>query len=120
MASGWDELSDLTSGKSMVINRVRILNTDISIEGEFELPPLARLSYNDQVFVAMFIKTHGSIKQMEQAFGISYPTVKSRLNKIAEQLEFADTKIISPADEVLDQLERGEITPTEAARRLKQ
>jgi len=120
MASGWDELTELTGGKALLINRVRIQHSDISIEGEFELPPLARLSYNDQVFVAMFIKVHGSIKQMEKSFGISYPTVKSRLSKIADQLDFVDIKMTPPTDDILDQLERGEISASEAAKRLKQ
>jgi hypothetical protein len=120
MSSGWDELTGFTNGKSLLINRVRVQDTGITIEGEFELPPLARLSYNDQVFVVMFVKTHGSIKQMEQAFGISYPTVKSRLNRIAEQLEFIETTTIQHTENILDQLERGEITASEAAEKLKQ
>ena len=45
----------------------------------------------DQVFVAAFLKSHGSIKEMEQVFGVSYPTVKARLNRIAGQLEFVET-----------------------------
>jgi hypothetical protein len=118
MTSGWDELTGLTGGKAFTISRVEITDADIAIEGNFELPPLAQLSYNDQVFVAMFVRFHGSIKQMEAAFGISYPTVKARLNKISEQLAFVDVLSVSPREVVLDLLERGEITADEAAERL--
>ena len=59
--------------------------------GLFELPRLALLSAEDQVFVAAFVRSHGSIKEMEQVFGVSYPTIKARLNRIAGSLEFVET-----------------------------
>ena len=121
-AKDWLELTKLTQGASLVVERVRV--GDIAIEGAFELPQLARLSWEDQVFVAAFLKSHGSIKEMEQVFGVSYPTVKARLNRIAGQLEFVDTNPapLSPQagrHEILDRLERGEITAAEAIRQLE-
>ena len=121
-AKDWQELTKLTQGASLVVERVRL--GDIAIEGAFELPQLARLSWEDQVFVAAFLKSHGSIKEMEQVFGVSYPTVKARLNRIAGQLEFVDT---NPAplhpkterNEILNRLERSEITAAEAVRQLE-
>ena len=83
MIAEWNELTRLTRGEDIVIERVRLSDSKISIEGEFELPPLARLSAEDQVFMIAFIQCHGSIKDMEQMFGISYPTVKNRLNRLA-------------------------------------
>ena len=120
MALGWDELTALVGGKTCHIERIRIVDSDICIDGEFELPPLAQLPYDDQVFVAMFIRAHGSIKETEKAFGISYPTVKARLNRIADRLGFVDIVNIVPQDEILDQLERGEITVKDAVERIKQ
>ena len=63
----------------LVIERVRIPEKQIAIEGEFALPELARLSLEDQVFITAFLRSHGSIKEMEQVFGVSYPTIKARL-----------------------------------------
>lgn len=122
MAKDWQELTNLTQGAPLVVERVRM--GDIAIEGAFELPQLARLTLEDQVFVAAFLKSHGSIKEMEQVFGVSYPTVKARLNRIAGQLEFVDTnpaplKQESARNQILDRLERGEITPAEAIRQLE-
>ena len=118
----WQELTKLTHGAPLVVERVRM--GDIAIEGAFELPQLARLTLEDQIFVAAFLKSHGSIKEMEQVFGVSYPTVKARLNRIAGQLEFVDTNP-APLDpqgarnQILGQLERGEISAAEAIRQLE-
>jgi len=67
-----------------------------------------------------FIRCHGSIKEMEEMFGISYPTVKNRLNRIAGQLQFIEIVKVSPEREVIDKLENGQISAEEAIRRLKQ
>jgi len=55
---------------------------------------------------------------MERVFGISYPTVKNRLNRIAAQFEFVDTDPQPRRSEVLDQLQRGDISAAEAIERL--
>jgi hypothetical protein len=119
MMKDWQDLTKLTQGSPIVVERVRLPDRDVALEGEFALPQLARLSAEDQVFVAAFLKSHGSIKEMEQVFGISYPTVKSRLNRIAAQLEFVETDPRPLRNEILDRLERGEISPAEAIRELE-
>ena len=115
----WQELTQLTQGQPLVVERVRLTEKDIAIEGSFELPQLARLSLEDQVFVIAFVRCHGSIKEMEQTFGVSYPTIKSRLNRISKSLEFVDTNPAPSRAEVLDRLKRGEITAGEAIRELE-
>jgi len=112
--SDWQELTRLTNGAPFVVERVRLAGRDIAIEGAFAPPQLARLSAEDQVFVAAFVRSHGSIKEMEQMFGVSYPTVKARLTRIAAGLEFVDESPAPAGAEVLDQLARGEITAEEA------
>src|SRR5579862_5367359 len=90
MAKDWQTLTRLTGAAPIEIERVRIPETDVTIEGRFELPPMARLTGEDQIFVAAFIRCHGSIKQMEKYFGVSYPTIKNRLNRIGALLPFAE------------------------------
>jgi hypothetical protein len=114
----WQELTRLTGGADFVVERVRLVGRQIAIEGAFAPPQLARLTGEDQVFVAAFLRSHGSIKDMEQMFGVSYPTIKARLNRIAASLDFIDE---SPAParselrtDVLDRLARGEITAEDA------
>jgi hypothetical protein len=122
MLKEWQELTKITRGMPLIIETVRLKNEDITIGGEFELPPLARLTFEDQIFVAAFVKSHGSIKEMEKLFGVSYPTIKSRLNRISDQLEFLKIDISGPGektDDTLDRLERGEITVDEALDHIK-
>lgn len=116
----WQELTRLTQGQPMVVERVRLTGKEIAIEGAFELPQLARLSAEDQVFVVAFLRSHGSIKEMEQVFGVSYPTIKARLTRIAGSLEFVETDPAPPRADVLERLERGEIDATEAIRALEE
>lgn len=117
--SEWHELTDLTGERPFVISAIRLEGSGITISGNFELPPLAGLRYEDQVFVSEFVRCHGSIKYMEKAFGISYPTVKNRLNRITQQLKLVEVEQVSERDEVFDLLERGEITVQEATERLE-
>ena len=118
MTNDWHELTDLTEDRRFLVTEVR-MDSGISIQGEFELPPLARLRYEDQVFVSEFVRSHGSIKDMEKAFGISYPTVKNRLNRIIDQLQLVEVGATPARDDALDLLERGEISADEAAERLR-
>jgi hypothetical protein len=110
----WQELTQLTQGQPLVVERVRLTEKDIAIEGRFELPQLARLNMEDQVFITAFVRSHGSIKEMEQVFGVSYPTIKSRLTRIANSLPFVETNPTPSRTEILDRLQRGEISPADA------
>ncbi len=123
MANDWSELTDLTRGEPFVVERARLLKSGVAVEGEFEPPPLAALPPEDQVFVAAFVRSHGSIKEMERLFGVSYPTVKNRLNRIGAELGFADV-LVAPEgapsrSEVLARLARGEISAREAEEKLR-
>mgnify|MGYP000032356275 CR=1 FL=1 len=123
----WKKLREMTQGKELKVLKVEEEQSGIRIEGEFKLPPLARLSSEDQLFIAVFLKAHGSIKQMEKVFGISYPTVKNRLNKIVSQLDIVniDVSIDESKDEavsrlsILDKLEKGKISLEDALKGLE-
>jgi hypothetical protein len=115
----WQALTALTQGQPFVVERVRLIGSDIAIEGRFALPDLARLSAEDQVFVAAFVRSHGSIKEVEQVFGVSYPTIKARLNRISEALQFVETEASPSRSEVLDRLKRGELTAADAIAELE-
>ncbi|MFW6189204.1 MAG: DUF2089 domain-containing protein [Planctomycetota bacterium] len=105
-------------GRGMDIARYRCDDCDVAVEGRFTVPPLARLSAEEQVFVTAFIRCHGNIKRMEQMFAISYPTVKNRLNAITEKLDAAMDAPRSPT-RVIDRLESGDISVEEALRMLE-
>jgi len=115
----WQELTKLTAGEPIVVERVRFRARQVAIEGSFDLPDLARLNAEDQVFVTAFLRSHGSIKEMERIFGISYPTVKARLNRISGALPFVETNAAPSSAEVMERLKRGEITVEEGIRQLE-
>ena len=117
--SDWQELTRLTQGRPMVVERIRMTDKDIAIEGCFDLPQLARLASEDQIFIVAFVRSHGSIKEMEQIFGVSYPTIKARLNRISASLEFVETNPAPSRNEILDRLGRGEITAEQAIEELE-
>ena len=117
--SDWQELLRIAQGSPLVVERVRIPEKQIAVEGEFTLPQLARIGLEDQVFIVAFLRSHGSIKEMEQVFGVSYPTIKARLNRIAGQLEFVETNPQPSRAEVLERLKAGEISAEEAIRALE-
>lgn len=118
-ASDWQELLRIAQGSSLIIERVRIPEKGIAVEGQFTPPELARLTLEDQVFVVAFLRSHGSIKDMEQTFGVSYPTIKARLNRISSQFQFIETDPSPSRAEVLTRLAAGEIDAQEAIRTLE-
>lgn len=118
MPREWNEMTKLTAGASIVVERIRLIDRDIAIEGEFELPPLARLAAEDQVFIMAFVGCHGSIKDMERVFGVSYPTIKNRLGRLAKQLQLVENLPYSTQEDILSELEGGEISAEEAIERL--
>ena len=114
MNHDWQELTKLTQGEKFLVERIRLVEKNIAIEGSFELPPLLRLTLEDQMFVMAFIRCHGSIKEMETLYGVSYPTIKSRLLRIAQGMELVEINPPLDANEILSKLEKGEITVEEA------
>ncbi|HUA15602.1 MAG TPA: DUF2089 domain-containing protein [Verrucomicrobiae bacterium] len=115
----WQELAQLTQGQPVVVERVRLAEKGIAIEGNFELPQLARLPMDDQVFITAFVRSHGSIKEMERIFGVSYPTIKARLTRIANSLDFVETDPTPSKAEILERLQRGEISAEDAIREME-
>ncbi|MHC4571552.1 MAG: DUF2089 family protein [Planctomycetota bacterium] len=60
------------------------------IQGQYGLPSLARLSADDQTFILEFMKVSGSLKEMARLLGLSYPTVRNRLDEIIKRIKLAE------------------------------
>lgn len=86
------------------------------LKGDFEGCDFCNLSEEDQGFIKVFLRTHGSIKEVEKELGISYPTVKNRLNQIIKSLGIKTKASLNREErlEVLEKLEKGEITLQQA------
>jgi hypothetical protein len=102
------------------IERVRCERCHTALEGAFGLDWLAGLSAEQLNFVKVFLTCRGKIKDVEQALGISYPTVVSRLDDVVVAIGGAAAPRPAPSRlEVLEQLSRGELDVDEAERRLR-
>lgn len=91
------------------------------IENDFELSKFEYLSSDQLSFMEVFLKCRGNIKDVEKELGISYPTVRAKLDDVVSALGY--TVIKKPtvnSKEVLDMLERGEITPEQALNMMKE
>ena len=100
-------------GKSMTPVRLSCRSCDISLEGHFEMDALFGLSSDDMALAIAFIRSYGSIKKLQDALGVSYPTARARLEKLVEKLNGA-MQINPPSETVLDRLKKGEISVSEA------
>lgn len=99
------------------ISRLACGSCDTHIESLLPIPPFFRLPVDLQEFVMTFLRCQGKIRDVEKELGISYPTVCKRLDLVNELLGNRTT-VLAKKD-VLEQLERGEITAAEATQLLK-
>jgi hypothetical protein len=73
-------------GHNLAIRRLVCPKCGTEVEGLYELPVLASLGRDDQEFVEQFVVASGSLKEMARLLGVSYPTVRNRLDEIIEQI----------------------------------
>jgi len=110
-------------GHELLINKLSCSHCATKIEGEFSTCKFCRLPDEQREFIEVFIKCRGSIKEVERELGISYPTVRSRLDSVIAALghrvvDRGEGETVQARD-ILDALEEGKISAAEAARRLK-
>lgn len=114
--------------EEMIVTRLRCTSCDTAVEGTFEVSKLARLTKEHQEFVETFIKCRGNIKEVERELGISYPTVRGRLDSVIEALGYrVDPGSVAETNqakqnrrkEILDALNRGEMSSEDAVKALK-
>jgi hypothetical protein len=106
---------------TLIVQELKCDHCETLIKGRFETTRLASLNEEQLKFVEIFVKVRGSIKEMERELGISYPTVRNRLEQVAEVLGYQAQQVpIEPnrRQQILKQLDQGEITSEEALRLL--
>ncbi len=122
---------------SLIVTRLTCPNCGTEVTGSYPPDLFSRLAPNDFDFVVLFVKSRGNVKEMERELGISYWTIRSRLNEIVVQLGLespappasaAGAATATPAAEtaaarrqqILEQLNAGLLTVGEAAARLEE
>jgi hypothetical protein len=115
-------------GERLSITKLGCSKCSTAIEGDFQPCEFCRLPEDDLEFVKVFIKCRGNIKDVERELGISYPTVRGKLDSVIRGLGYevnAKDAVLdkelkeSARNEILDQLSRGEITAKEATDKIK-
>jgi len=107
-------------GEELHIERLSCKGCNIAIEGEIRVPRLARLAAEDRDFIELFVRLSGSLKDMSKRLGISYPTMRNRLNRIIELLTQEISKDQKYRKEILDKLEQGKIKAEKAIKLLRE
>jgi hypothetical protein len=110
----------------MVVTQLSCTQCDTIVLGRFRPDIFARLAPEDLDFVVHFVKNKGNVKEMERELGISYWTIRNKLNEVVEQLGFATTPaetideaaLVEERQALLKQVENGEVSPQDAAARL--
>lgn len=108
--------------KKLMVTKLRCNSCNTVIENEFKLSKFDYLHKEQLYFIETFIKCRGSIKEVEKELGISYPTVRSKLDEVIAALGYPvkEAKMRQDSNNILDALEKGEISPDEAINKLKE
>ena len=111
-------------GERLEVTRFECRSCDTTIEGHFDIGRLGRLSGEQLAFVETFIRCEGKLSRMEPELGMSYPTLRARLNEVIQTLGFPVGPVVPRmSDEerhrILDDLASGTITPEEAMLQLE-
>jgi len=107
-------------GGEMVIKELECPTCDIRIRGQFETNAFSVLTADQLEIIRIFLRSRGNIKEVERELGLSYPTVRARLDEIVRALGLSPQPEVPRElrDELLAKLEAGEINADEFLHRL--
>ena len=114
-------------GEKFHITKLTCHRCQTKLEGDFEPCRFCALSTEQKAFLEVFVKSRGNIKEVERELGISYPTVRSRLENVLEAMGYsveeaaprAREDVTEKRREILDALSRGEISSDDAVKLMK-
>jgi len=102
-------------GGSMKVQKLKCLQCEISIEGEFFTSPILSLSEDEQLFIELFVLNSGSLKKMAEIMQVTYPTIRSRLNAIIRKMKQISGDQDTYKQKILQKVEEGKLSPESAA-----
>ena len=114
-------------GGELEITRVNCTRCETVVSGRYQPCRFCKLPPESVQFLEAFVKNRGNVKEMERELGISYWTIRTRLNELIEELGFeVDSSAEAEREEelkkqrrtILEQIDRGELSATEAAAQL--
>lgn len=111
-------------GGELVVRKLQCRRCDTLLEGHFDQGRLGRLSREQVAFVEAFVRCEGKLNRLEKELGMSYPTLRSRLTEVIQEMGYEVGPETGRLDEekrhrILDELARGEISSEEAMQLLE-
>lgn len=113
--------------RSLQVTELLCPECQLRMQGQFERGcKFCSLDEEQSRLLDVFLSCRGVIRDMEKALGLSYPTVRARIDSLLTTLGYAPPKLESKEElaarrrDILDRLEAGELTPEEAAVELKE
>jgi len=107
-------------GGETKVTEIHCRKCDTTIKGKFDLCKFCKFTEQQKYFVEVFIKNRGNIKEIEKELGISYPTVRNKLDEVIHALGHKVEKQTVNQKEILEKLSNGEISKNEALKLLKE
>ena len=106
----------------LTVQRLRCASCSVALEGEFHLNPFNRLSTEQRRFVEIFLVARGNMSEVQKELGVSYPTVRARLEEVISQLGHKpasdDATLQAERLRTLQDVESGSLSVEEALSRL--
>ena len=106
------------SSTKLQVSKIECLECNTQFAGLFSIPALLKLQEDDLQFVLDFVKCSGSLKEMASIQGISYPTLRNKLNALIELLDHIDVEQENSKEEILKLVEAGKLSAVDAAKML--
>jgi hypothetical protein len=110
-------------GAELTVTRLHCRTCDLTVEGHFELGRFQRLNADQLRFLEAFVGCDGRLNKVQEELGLSYPTVRSRLNDVVRAMGYPVPEEPAPSAEqrkaILDDLSHGRLTSDEAVRLLQ-
>ncbi len=107
---------DPITGEELIVTRLENKQRGLVLEGEFQLGWIGKLTFEQLEFAGLLLRFRGNVQRLAEALGVSYNTARARLDAIVEALGETDQQT---SEDVLSQLERGELSFQEALIRIK-
>lgn len=105
--------------EELKITKLQCIHCHTTIENEFEFSKFAAMSQEQLSFIEVFLKCRGNIKEVEKELGVSYPTVRGKLDNVISSLGLVEPEERVADKTAIEMLESGEISIDEALKIIK-
>jgi hypothetical protein len=115
-----------TCQSTLILRELSCQSCGTSIRGNWSASPFATLSSDQEAFLVLFVRSRGNLSEVERALGVSYPTVRAKLEEVIHALsdeEAVEDQAAVPEStqrrEVLERVARGDLSPGDALSQLR-